>query len=177
MAKGKLRKMLGSVESKASIDLMNLIETQSKITLGIWAVTYAKDHYLAIYEEVCPAERRLREIVTACEEYLQESRKLSEVKPLIREAGLIGREITDNPVGQAAARAISAACAVMQTPTNALGFLFYGAAAVAYSRAGLTQPAEIYDELAEKELGQALNSLQKIAVCNESNPVKIKWNC
>lgn len=177
MARGKLRKMLGSVDSKESVGLMGMIETQSKITLAAWAITYAKDHYLAIYEEVCPADQRLREIVAACEEYLQESRKLNEVKPLIREAGQIAREIIDNPVGQAAARAISTACAVIQTPTNALGFLFYGAAAVAYSRAGLTQPAEIYDELTQIELGQALDSLEKIAVYNEPNPVKIKWNC
>lgn len=82
MARGKLRKMLGSVDSKESVGLMGMIETQSKITLAAWAITYAKDYYLAIYEEVCPADQRLREIVAACEEYLQKIAVYNEPNPV-----------------------------------------------------------------------------------------------
>ena len=65
----------------------------------------------------------------------------------------------------------------MQTPTNALGFTFYGAAAAAYDQAGTEESPEIYDALAEKELAAILASLQSAAVENEPNPVKVDWNC
>ena len=177
MAKTKLRKMLGKADSKESADLMALIDTQSKTTLSAWAIGYAKTHYLTIYEEVCPGDERLNHIVSACEEYLQGGMKLNEVKPFIRQAGQIARDITDDPVAQAAARAVSTACAVIQTPTNTLGFLFYGAAATAYNYAGLSAATEIYDDLAQKEFRQALASLAEAAVQDEPNPVKVKWSC
>ena len=76
-----------------------------------------------------------------------------------------------------AARALSVACAVIQTPTNALGFSFYSAAASAYHQAGLTETAQTYDRLADAEFENILASLQAAAVPDEPNPVKIDWNC
>ena len=78
---------------------------------------------------------------------------------------------------QAAARAIAVACAVAQTPTNALGFLFYGAAAAAYDQLGLAQKQDSYDQAATQELAEALQSLQECAAEHEENPAKIDWNC
>ncbi len=77
---------------------------------------------------------------------------------------------------QAAARATATACAVIQTPTNALGYLFYGAAAAAYSKAG-TEDASRWDNLARAELEQALEELRAVSVPDEPNPAKINWNC
>ena len=77
---------------------------------------------------------------------------------------------------QAAARATATACAVIQTPTNALGYLFYGAAAAAYSKAG-TEDASRWDDLARAELEQALEELRAVSVPDEPNPAKINWNC
>ena len=82
-----------------------------------------------------------------------------------------------DPVSLAAARAVSTACSTAQTPTNAFGFLLYGAAARAYHSAGLSEAAATYDRLAEKELKRALLSLQAAAVSDEPNPVSIRWNC
>lgn len=47
----KLRKMLGSLEDPNIVSLMSLIETQSKTTLANWAITYAEDNFLKIYEK------------------------------------------------------------------------------------------------------------------------------
>ena len=171
-----LRKMLGDPQSDVCVSLMRLMETQSAKTLAAWSIGYAKEHYLTIYEQACPGQPRLREIVAACEVYLNGGRKLAEVKPDIKEAAQIGRNAGD-AVAQAAARAIATACAVIQTPTSALGFLLYGAAATAYSEAGLTQTADVYDELAAAELNQALDSLRRAAIPDEAYPAKINWNC
>ena len=85
--------------------------------------------------------------------------------------------MADNPTAQAAARAVSTACASVHTPTSALGCLCYGAAAAAYSQAGLEQGAEVYDQIASKELEKAVDSLKQVCVPDELHPVKVKWNC
>ncbi|MFR3825133.1 MULTISPECIES: putative immunity protein [Hungatella] len=173
----KLRKMLGDVNSAECIALMRLIETQNEKTLAGWAVGYAKDNFLGIYENECPGNACLRDTILVCEEYLKGSGKLSEIKPVIKEAGQLARNMADNPTAQAAARAVSTACASVHTPTSALGFLFYGAAAAAYSQAGLEQGAEVYDQIASKELEKAVDSLKQVCVPDELHPVKVKWNC
>jgi len=174
MAK-KLRKMLGNVDSPECIGLMRLIETQSKETLSKWAALYAKQNYLPEYASRggngCYAAA-----LEGCERHFAGEIKLSELKPLLKEAREAAAKETD-PVAQAAARAVAAACAVVTTPTNALGFLFYGAAVFAYAATGLEASAEDYDALASQEMARALDSLRDAAVDNEPNPVKINWNC
>lgn len=173
----KLRKMLGDVNSEECISLRNLIETQNKTTLATWAIEYAKENYLRIYELECPDDLRLNDIILNCQKYLKGDIKLNEIKPIIKEASQIARDATDNPIAQSAARAISTACSTIQTPTSALGFLFYGAATVAYSQVGLTETTEIYNRLATIEFRRAFSSLQEVYIPNEQYPVKIKWNC
>lgn len=173
----KLRKMLGDVNSKECIALMRLFETQSERTLASWAIGYARDNYLGIYEAECPGDSRLGEAVGACEEYLKGEKKLAEIKPQIKAVGQIARELADQPTAQAAARAVSVACATVQTPTNALGFLFYGAAAVAYHGAGLEEKAEVYHGIAGNEFMKAMESFKAVCVEEEPNPANLKWNC
>lgn len=173
----KLRKMLGDINSQECISMMRLIETQSEKTLAGWAVSYAKDHYLGIYEKECPDDPRLREAVLACESYLGGDKKLSEIKGDLKEAGQIARDAAWNPVAQAAARAVSAACSSVRTPTNTLGFLFYGAAAAAYCCHGLDKTAEFYDECAAEEFRRAYSSLEQASAPDEPCPAEIKWNC
>ena len=172
----KLRKLLGDVEWPECAALMRLIETQSKKTLASWAISYAKASYLPIFAEACPQNQRLEEIVADCEAYLAGEITLKEIKPRLQEASQIARSSID-PIAQAAARAVAVACAVIQTPTNALGFLFYGAAAVAYHQVGLEQPEDVYNDLAASELGKALASLKEASVVGEEQPVKINWHC
>ena len=173
----KLRKMLCDINSPECTALMRLIETQSQATLAAWAVQYAKDNYLGIYKAQRPQDCLLRDTLLSCEQYLSGSRKLAELKPQLKEAAQAARGLYDNPVAQAAARAVSTACAVVKTPTNALGFLFYGSAAVAYSQAGLEETAETYNKIAETELQRAFASLQQASNPDEAHPARIKWNC
>lgn len=177
MAKKQLRKMLCDIQSQECADLMRLIETQSKSTLAAWAISYAKENYLTIYEEEYPGDLRLREGISACEDYLRGGRRLTEIKPVLKEAAEIARNLADQPVAQAAARTVATACAAIQTPTNALGFLFYGAAASAYSAVGLAQNSELYDRMALDEFQKAFQSLQQVSIPDEPNPAKMKWNC
>ena len=171
----KLRKMLGRIDAPETVALMRLIETQSQATLARWAVCYARSCCLALYEAALPGDARPRAALDACAEYL-DGGELAGAKRAIREAVQAAREAAE-PVAQAAARAISTACATVTTPTNALGFLFYTAAAVAYSEAGTCRSAEEYDALATRELERALDSLRASAVADEPHPAHINWNC
>lgn len=183
MAKPKLRKMLGDIQSEECISMMRQIETQSKRTLASWAISYARENYLEIYEAAC-GKNDFNKILSACETYLaedtspelKEKKKLADLKPLLKEAIQIARD-ADDPIAQAAARALSTACATVQTPTNTLGFLFYGSAAAAYHEAGLSETPAVYDALASKEFKKALDSLKKGSVPEEPKPAKIKWGC
>ena len=172
----KLRKMLGDMDPPVCVGLMKQIETQSKATLVSWAAAYAKENYLPLYEKRYPDDSRLGGILGKCEEYAAGKLKAAELKPYLK----TGRELAatvEDPIAQAAARACAASAATASTPSNAFGFLLYGAAAVAYDQFGLTASAAVYDEAAEKELFKALSSLKEASVEEEPKPVKIRWNC
>ena len=97
------------------------------------------------------------------------------MKPLIKEANQIARE-TEDPIAQAAARAIAAACGTLTTPTNALGFLFYAAAAWIYDQSS-DFTAEETDALTRQFWRQAHASLSAHAIQDEPHPAKIQWHC
>lgn len=173
----KLRKMLGDVFAPELVELRGVIETQSKETLTLWAVDYAQENFLRIYEKAYPKGPDFGPILDAVRGCAKGELKLKDIKPLIKEAREIGKNATDNPAAQAAARAIGTACATIQTPTSALGYTFYGAAAIAYDAAGFEEKPEVYDALADKEFKKILQSLKERAVPDEQNPVKVNWNC
>ena len=173
----KLRKMLGKVDEPAVQSLMEIIETQSKETLAAWAVGYVKTHTLAIYEKEFSQDNRLRKAVEAVEACLRGEQKFKDIKPVIKESADAAKEAGDHPVAQAAARSVSVACNVLGTPTNALGFTFYTAAAIVYDREGTEEKSDLYDTMATVELEKMLISLKEAAVPDESKPVKINWRC
>lgn len=173
----KLRKMLGSANSAYIISLMRLIETQSKTTIVTWCVNYAKENILPIYEELYPEDMRLGNALNAAMECLEGKIKLAEAKKIIREANAIAKEVADNPVALAATRSVAVAAGSISTITNSLGYAFYGAAAIAYSRFGLDKSDEEYDAIAAEECGKMEAALRAIAVEDEANPVKVNWNC
>ncbi|MDY4517740.1 MAG: hypothetical protein SPE01_03810 [Candidatus Spyradocola sp.] len=164
----KLRKMLGRADAPVCAELMHLMDTQSAATLARWAVEYAAQRALPL----CPSVP-LQEAVDACRAHLSSgTQTLQAVKPLIHATQAAAREESD-PVRQAAARAVATACASVQTPTSALGFLFYTAAAIAYSEIGLNADAQRYDALAEREFQAALQSLRKCAIPDEPHPARL----
>ena len=176
--KQKLRKMLGDVFSPSAVALRELIDTQSKDTIRKWCLEYAEVKILPIYEKHCPGDERPRNAVKAAHEYLDGKVKFPVVKDIIlNECHAAARELDANPVAQAAARSVGQGSAVVHTLTHSLGLFFYAAAAVAYDRIGLEATEEEYAEIAEEVCLDYTNALRAIAIENESNPAKLKWNC
>lgn len=173
----KLRKMLGKADDPVIVSLMRLIETQSKYTLADWSRCYAFSHFLPVYEGYFPEDQRPRMALDAVSEHLNGNLKLPEVKKLIKDTTNAAKEAESSPAAQAAARAISVAASVIYSPTGALGMTFYGAAAIAYHKIGISETADVYDKAAEGILNDMLVSLQSVSIPNEPNPVKINWNC
>lgn len=173
----KLRKMLGSADSPYIVSLMRVIETQSKTTITKWCVDYAEEHILPIYESAYVGDFRARNALKASRDYIEGKMKLADAKKLLREATAAAREAEENPIAQAAARAVAQAAATINTSTNSLALAFYGSAAIAYTRVGTLEKADIYDQIATEECGKMEEALRSIAVENEENPAKINWNC
>lgn len=174
----KLRKMLGKADSPYIVSLMRLIETQSKETIASWCLDYTEAHILPIFEKHCPGDRRPHMALEASRRWFRGEVKLPEVKNIIlNECHAAARELNDNPVAQAAARACGQAAACFHTPTHSLGLAFYGSAAIAYDRVGLDEKPEVYDQIAAAECGKMEAALKAVAVENEPNRAKINWNC
>lgn len=173
----KLRKMLGSADSPYILSLMSLIETQSKTTIGDWCVDYAEEHILGIYEKAYPEDERLRLAVEAYRSYRRGELKLPELKKAAALTGQAAKEADKNPAAQAAAKTVGQAIGAVYTPTHSLGLAFYGAAAIAYDRAGLEETPEVYDRIAAQECAKMEEALRAVMVENEENPAKIKWYC
>lgn len=174
----KLRKMLGAADAPYIVSLMRLIETQSKATIANWCMAYCEANILPIFEKHCPGDDRARSAIAAARDWFDGKKKLPEVKNIIlNECHAAARELDVNPAAQAAARACGQAAACFHTPTHSLGLAFYGAAAIAYDRVGLSEKPEVYDQIAAKECAKMEAALRAVAVENEPNPAKIKWNC
>jgi hypothetical protein len=174
----KLRKMLGDVNAPSAVALRELIDTQSKDIIRKWCLGYAEKKILPIFEKHCPSDDRPRNAVNAAHEYLDGKVKFPVVKNIIlNECHQAARELDDNPVAQAAARAVGQGSAVVHTLTHSLGLFFYAAAAVAYDRIGLGASEGEYAEIAEEVCLDYTAALRAVAVENEPNPAKLKWNC
>ena len=156
----KLRKMLGAADWPSVTRMMQLIETQNKRTLAGWAADFAGRYLPLTAAEARPA---LTAALDGCRRFAGGALPVKDLRPLVREAAAAARAKA-SPVEEAAARAVSVAAGVPQTPTNALGFLFYGAAAAAYSASD--EPAD-WDALAEAEFTAAYEALAALAVSDE----------
>ena len=174
----KLRKMLGDVNAPSCVALRELIDTQSKDTILKWCLDYAENKILPIFEKHCPGDDRPRSAVNAAHDYLDDKVKFPVVKNLIlNECHAAARELVSNPTAQAAARAVGQGSAVVHTLTHSLGLFFYTAAAVAYDRVGLGATEEVYAGIAEEVCLDYTAALRAVAVADEPNPAKLKWNC
>ena len=116
--------------------------------------------------------------MNAAHEYLDGKVKFPVVKNIIRnECHAAARELDDNPIAQAAARSVGQGSAVVHTLTHSLGLCFYAAAAIAYNRIGLAATEDEYAQIAEEVCLDYTTALRAVAVENEPNPAKLKWNC
>lgn len=180
MAKAKLRKMLGSAEHPIVLQIKAVIDTQSKETLAAWAADYAEENFLPIYMKAYQTSEDAEPFVSAIKAVracLAGELKVKDIKPPVKAAQLAAREADASPAAQAAARALATAVGVLQTPTNSLGFTFYGAAALTYDKLGAEEAPETYDAAADDEFQKMLDALKAVAIEDEPNPVKLKWGC
>ncbi len=168
-----LRKLLGSADHSAVRRLMRLIETQSCRTLVQWAAEDTAAHMLPLV----PDEPRLSDAISAALAFASGQGTLADAKRAVRDARAAAQSLVKDPVRQAAARAIATACATVATPTCALGFTFYSAAAFAYHTAGTSAAPHVHDELATQELERLADALQAASVPDEPCPVRIEWGC
>lgn len=173
----KVRKMLGKADSPYIVLLMRLIETQSKTTIARWCMAYAQKEILPIYQKTYPKDARGIAALDAANRWLAGELKLPEVKKLILDVHAAAREAEETPAAQAAMRAAGQAASVVHAAAHSLGLAFYGAAAIAYDRVGLGEKPEVYDQIAARECAKMKDALAAIAVTDEPNPAKIRWNC
>lgn len=174
----KARKMLGRADSPYIVSLMHLIETQSKATIASWCMDYAQAHILPIFERHCPGDTRARMVLDAARRWFEGKAKLPEVKQtILHKCHAAARELEAQPAAQAAARACGQAAACFHTPTHSLGLAFYGTAAIAYDTVGIDETPEVYERIAAEECTKMEAALRAVAVKDEPNPAKIKWNC
>lgn len=174
----KLRKMLGKYDDDYIVELMRLIETQSKETIAKWCMDYAEKVILPIYKKYYPNDNRPKMALDASRDWFNGLKKLPEVKDIIlNSCHQAAREAKDNPAAQAAARTIGQASACFHTPTHSLGLAFYGGAAIAYDKLGTEATAEEYDKIAREEVIKMTEALKKVAIKNEQNKAKINWHC
>lgn len=172
----KLRKMLGKADDVELVTLMRQIETQSKTTLARWAADCAKNWYLPIAQAADPTDLCLSQLLDTVRACLEGKATQKQLKEQLREGRGLAQRMTE-PAAQAAARAIVTACGVLQTPTNALGFCFYGAAAATYHELGLERSAADYDSRACVEFERLSQALEQVMVPDEADPVQVDWNC
>lgn len=172
----KLRKMLGDINDDTIIELMKVIEIQNADVLALWALDYVDVNVLPIYEK-SRDDLSLRNLMIRTREYLANEKTEKEIKAIIKDAKRLVKEVEDDVIALACVRAVLTACAVKYTPTNALGYTFYCAAAIVYNKVGLSETREVYDTLVKIEFSKLLDALYKVAVTNEKNPVKVNWNC
>lgn len=174
----KLRKMLGRPDDPGVRALMAAIETQNKRTIARWAAETAAARYLPVYQKAFPADTRLRALTESALKCAAGEIPLTALKAELRPArGIPAEAAPGGEAAVAAARAVVTACGVMGTPTNALGFAFYGAAAGAYDTLGTGASAEACDRYAAAEFDALLAGLRAASVPDEPDPVKINWNC
>jgi len=173
----KARKMLSDWEAPYIQSLVKLIVTQSKPTLGYWAVDYAEQVILQLWSKHYPDDPRPRKALDAAREWLAGAIKLPQAKTAILECHAAAREAEANPVALAAARAIGQSASTIHSATHCIGLALYGALAVAYDRLGAKAPWEQLEQCAAEECGRMLEALRAVAVENEPNPAKIGWKC
>jgi hypothetical protein len=173
----KARKMLSDWNAPYIQALIKLIETQSKSTLAHWAVDYAEQSILPLWNKHYPEDQRPHNALHAAREWLSGSIKLPQAKTSILECHAAAREADTNPVAQAAARAIGQCASTIHSARHCIGLALYGALAVAYDTLGTNASWKALEQCAADECWRMLDALQSVSVEDEPNPAKIVWKC
>ncbi|NTW04985.1 MAG: hypothetical protein HGA27_02560 [Peptococcaceae bacterium] len=171
------RKMLSDWNAPYIQALIKLIETQSKATLVIWAVDYAEQVILPLWNKYHQDDLRPQNALNAAREWLSGAIKLPIAKTAILACHAAAREACLNPIALAAARAIGQSASTIHSARHCVGLPLYGALAVAYDTLGTKVSWEELEQCAADECRRMLKALEGYAVEDEANPVRINWKC
>lgn len=169
--------MLSKWEEPPIQAIMKLMETQSKETIIRWALTYAENYMLPVWNHYFSEDKRPLAALNAAKSWQRGEIKLPEAKKAILSCYSAARDIENNPTAQAIARAIGQAASSIHVARHAIGLFFYGCLGIAYHKYGLDLPFEQIEQYAFEECYVLEQELKTIAVSNELNPVKIDWFC
>lgn len=173
----KLKKMLSNYNAPYIQSLMRLIETQSKETLGNWAMDYSENILLPVWNKYYPEDNRPLNALVAGRRWFLKEIKLPKAKKDILLCHEAARESDGNVIPQSIARAIGQSASTIHSPRHCIGLVFYGALALAYEKVGTDLPWDEIEKAAEIECKKMEDALRKVAVENEENPAKIIWHC
>lgn len=164
------RKTLGSPDSPPAQALLGLVQAREKQVVAAWAISFAKQRLLPVFEHACPGDTRVQEALDAGEAWLKGALGFPVVKGIIlNRAHAVARELEDRPAAQAAARACAQAASAIHVKEHALGLLYYGAAALAYAQLGTDGDKEAYQRVYEGFARELMNSVQQISSVEENS--------
>lgn len=171
----KTRKVLKNLDAQYIQSLKAVIETQSKTTVAYWAIGYAEQGILPLWEKNYPHDKRPEAALEAARKWLKNEMKFPEAKPAILACHAAAREAEGKPVPQAAARAIGHCAATIHSARHCIGLAYYGALAVAYNETGVNALWEEVEEVAAQECARMEAALRAVAIQYEPNPAKFNW--
>lgn len=173
----KLNKTFGDVNSKECEEFRLQVETQSRETIGRWALNFFKNRYFVRVDESLENREVIENLILSFEKLLNKDIKLAEHKEKIKEATDVARHLEGKIIDQSIFRMASTCCSSFHNPTSSMGFMFYASAFMAYSELGLEEKRENYEKIATREFLIANEDFRKIMVKDEKNIAKIRWNC
>ncbi len=173
----KPRKMLSEWDAPYIQSLLQLIETQNKVTLANWCISYCETNILPIFEKHCPGDARPLNALIAARDWLGGKIKLPQAKAYILDCHAAARELEGSPTAQTCARAIGQCASTIHSASHCMGLAYYGALAVAYDALGVNTPWPELVAYAAEECGRIEAALRAVAVENEPNPAKFTWQC
>ncbi len=171
----KPRKMLTNINAPYILSLTELMKTQSKVTLARWAIDYAEDALLKLWNKYDDGDLRPKQAIDAARMWLQGTIKLPEAKQAILACHSAAREKQDNLVQMIAARAIGQAASTIHSARHALGLPLYGSLALAYESLGEHAAPDAIEGFVQAECNRMLGALRLVSTSAEPSPARNRW--
>lgn len=158
----KPRKILSNLDAPYIQSIVALASTQTKLTLVTWCVDYAEAVVLPLFLKYEPEDERPRLALKAAREFMAKKIKFPEAKQAILACHAAARKASDNPVAQAAARAIGQSASSIHVARHCLGLALYGALALAYERVGADAEWSVIEAVAAEECAKMEEKLRNL---------------
>lgn len=166
----KTRKMLSDWEAPYIQNFLQAAKGQSKRTLAGFAVAYAQEKLLPVWENAFPRDERPALALQAARNWLDGNGKLPKVKQAILACHSAARQAEQQPAAQAAARAIGQAAAAIHTPRHVISLPLYGALSLAYHALGDKADWASLEARAATECERMRQALREVSAENEPTP-------